>query len=111
MGYDYADRHRIWIVDVSEPVFYQASYVASDLLPWKVPQFVPVQESESSAMAEEGAQTTEGKQLSPTDEKAAGQRPSGKGSGRRSGPTPAEPAASKGTKQPASPKSTRTIIE
>ena len=38
-GYDYEYRHHIWIVDVSEPVFYQASYVASQLLPWKIPQF------------------------------------------------------------------------
>ncbi|GEM_PF-2998120 len=41
-GYDYEDRHHIWIVDVSEPVFYQASYVSSPLLAWKVPAFDPV---------------------------------------------------------------------
>ena len=38
-GYEYLNKHHIWIVDVSEPVFYQATYVASDLAPWKVPAF------------------------------------------------------------------------
>ena len=30
---------KIWIVNAAEPVFYQASYIASDLLTWKVPKW------------------------------------------------------------------------
>jgi len=38
-GYGLLSQHHIWIVDISTPVFYEASYVASDLLPWEVPGF------------------------------------------------------------------------
>jgi len=66
-GYDYENRHHIWIVDVGEPVFYQASYVASELLPWKVPQFESVPRTVSTNPAEGGA-SSPGADKSPLPE-------------------------------------------
>jgi Tol biopolymer transport system component len=53
MGYFIEDKmqQHFWIVDISEPVFYQASCVASELLPWKVPQFESVSIIESAGTA------------------------------------------------------------
>jgi len=75
-GYDYENQHHIWIVDVSEPVFYQSSYVASELLAWKVPQFeVAPTKSVSSGMAEEEPPTRGAKQPPPAVENATDQGP------------------------------------
>ncbi len=78
-GYDYENQHHIWIVDVSEPVFYQASYVASDLLPWKVPQFDSAPQPGSLGVAEEQAPTPGAKELPPADKKPADGEPQAKG--------------------------------
>ena len=68
---DYENRHHIWVVDVSEPVFYQASYVASDLLPWKVPEFGTALQPGTSGVEEEEAQTPGSKPLPPAGDTPA----------------------------------------
>ena len=67
--------HHIWIVDVSEPVFYQSSYVASDLPAWKVPQFEAMPQPGSSEAAEDETPTPGAKHPEPADEKATDQGP------------------------------------
>lgn len=67
-GYDYQNQHHIWIVDVSEAVFYQPSYVASDLLPWKVPEFEPAPRTGLSRPPE-GEASAPGAKAGPASEK------------------------------------------
>jgi hypothetical protein len=74
-GYDYENQHHIWIVDVSEPVFYQSSYVASELPAWKVPHFEATPQSNSAEVPEDETPATRAKHAETTDEKATDQGP------------------------------------
>jgi len=69
-GHDNENQQHVWIVDVSESVFYPSSYVAPDLPAWTVPQFDAAPQPGTFMDTEEEAPESGAKKPSPADKNA-----------------------------------------